>query len=80
MAKELAKNSAPVGAAILVAEKVSGRPPTVILAPTSALKKKEAKLAREEQSRQGMWEANTVGVSYLLRGVATPYRGLHEAS
>jgi hypothetical protein len=80
MAKELAKNSAPIGAAILVAEKVSRRPPTVILAPTSALKKKEAKLAREEQSRQGMWEANIVGVSYLLRGVMTPCRGLHEAS
>jgi hypothetical protein len=37
-------------------------------------------LAREGKSRQGMWEANRVGIGYPLWGVATPRRGLREAS
>jgi hypothetical protein len=76
----MAKKSAPVEAAVLLAGKVSPCPLAFILAPASAPKRKKAKLAREGQSRQGMWEASRVGVSYPLRGVATPHWGLHEAS
>jgi hypothetical protein len=77
--KELAEKSAPAGAAVLIAGMTSARPPATVLTPTTALKRKNAKLAREGQSWQEMWEANRVEMSYILWGVATPRRGLREA-
>jgi hypothetical protein len=62
--KKVAEKSAPVGMAVLVAGTASAFPRETILAPTSALKKDKAKLAREGQSWQGMWEANKVGINY----------------
>jgi hypothetical protein len=45
--QKVGKKSAPIGMAVPVAETTSARPPTTMLALTSALKKEKEKLARE---------------------------------
>jgi hypothetical protein len=79
MAK-VGKKSVPIGMAVQVVGTTSVLAPVTMPAPTSALKKEKAKLAREGRSRQGMWDANKAGISYPLWGVATLHRVLHCAS